>query len=55
LQFIKAVAVYDRKTKQLIAGDPDKKQSIVEFVVYERWITKPDSKWIIAGKILPKF
>ena len=44
------MAAYDQRGK-LIDGDDKQPREVMDYVVFERQITKPSSVWRIAGKL----
>ena len=44
------MAAYDQRGK-LIDGDDKQPRVVMEYIVFERQITKPSSVWRIAGKL----
>ena len=44
------MAAYDQRGK-LIDGDAEQPREVMDYIVFERQITKPSSVWRIAGKL----
>ena len=44
------LAVYDQRGK-LIDGDNTAAKEVMDYIVFERQITKPSSVWRVAGKL----
>ncbi|KAF9337124.1 39S ribosomal protein L45, mitochondrial [Podila minutissima] len=47
-----SMGVYDKKNK-LIAGDLKKPVPVLEYIVFQRYITDPEDNWRILGKTAP--
>ncbi|KAG0343988.1 hypothetical protein BG004_004845 [Podila humilis] len=47
-----SMAVYDKKNK-VIAGDLKKPVPVLEYIVFQRYITDPEDNWKILGKTAP--
>ncbi|KAF9928815.1 39S ribosomal protein L45, mitochondrial [Linnemannia zychae] len=47
-----SMGVYDKKNK-LIAGDIKKTVPVLEYIVFQRYITDPEDNWKILGKTAP--
>ncbi|KAF9427077.1 39S ribosomal protein L45, mitochondrial [Podila epigama] len=47
-----SMGVYDKKNK-LIAGDMKKTVPVLEYIVFQRYITDPEDNWKILGKTAP--
>ncbi|KAF9974784.1 39S ribosomal protein L45, mitochondrial [Modicella reniformis] len=48
-----SMAVYDKKNR-LMAGDLKKTVPVLEYIVFQRYITDPKDNWKILGKTAPK-
>lgn len=46
------MGVFDKKNK-LIAGDLKKSVPVLEYLVFQRYITDPEDNWRILGKTAP--
>ncbi|RUS71333.1 hypothetical protein EGW08_020898 [Elysia chlorotica] len=48
------LAIYDRFGR-LMYGDPKLAKSVVEYVIFEKWISDTYGRWRIHGKIIPQW
>ncbi|KAI8346402.1 hypothetical protein B0O80DRAFT_430883 [Mortierella sp. GBAus27b] len=48
-----SMGVYDKKNK-LVAGDLKKVVPVLEYIVFQRYITDPSDNWKILGKAAPE-
>ncbi|GFR58699.1 mitochondrial putative 39S ribosomal protein L45, partial [Elysia marginata] len=46
------LAIYDRFGR-LMYGDPKLSKSVVEYVIFEKWISDTYGRWRIHGKVIP--
>ncbi|KAG0244884.1 39S ribosomal protein L45, mitochondrial [Actinomortierella wolfii] len=47
-----SMAVFDKKNRQ-VAGDLKKEVPVLEYIVFQRYITDPEDNWKILGKTAP--